>query len=691
MRSESDSQQIEQLRLECERLLEAAGPGDRFLPELLGLSARHPAVQAATLWLMDDRGQVRLMADHRLGEFLGGDQLDIDPDHQQLLQQTLADGKSRVASDRRIPGISVPPHALVLAGIRRQTRGLGILELYTDESPGERTLQHLRLMAETLAAHVSQFFARATPSPPAAQPSATTPPTPAPALASPPGPAAVTPPNAEFWTFLGRLTLQLQRTLDLDEVATIAVNDVRQLLGCDRVALALKHGPRTRIRAISGQDEVQKRANLVQAMVRLAEAVMTSNEPLTYRGALDGFPSALEQALADYLTESRMRMVRVIPLREPPPLPRDDPDSGGRPPARRSTVIGCLLLEQTADSRPRPGLIEHGDIAAEHIAAAAANARRHESIFLLPLWRRLGRTVGWFRGRRLWITAAILAAAVAVGLILALIPWEYRVEATGQALPVTRHGVFAPYDATVAAVLVESNQRVSRGTPLLKLESATLDEQATRLRGEIAKLEEETYKFRRDQDEARRTGDRQGEQQVYTQFRQARTELEARQAELKIVEAEQQKLAVLAPADGVVATFQLEQLLRDRPVQRGDLLLEVMDDAGDWRLELDVPEYRMGHLLAALACTETGQLPIDYTPATDSRLELHATLTEVATRSNEGDEETIVQVYADIDPDDLPGRRIGAEVDARIRCGQKSLFYCLFGDVVEFVQRKVWW
>ena len=34
--------------------------------------------------------------------------------------------------------------------------------------------------------------------------------------------------------------------------------------------------------------------------------------------------------------------------------------------------------------------------------------------------------------------------------------------------------------------------------------------------------------------------------------------------------------------------------------------------------------------------------------------------------------------------------RIGAEVTAKIHCGQRSLGYVLFGDVVEFVQRYFW-
>ena len=65
----------------------------------------------------------------------------------------------------------------------------------------------------------------------------------------------------------------------------------------------------------------------------------------------------------------------------------------------------------------------------------------------------------------------------------------------------------------------------------------------------------------------------------------------------------------------------------------------------------------------------------------------------VGTRSEKSDElGSVVEVYADIDANSLPkqNRRIGAEVRAKISCGQRSLGYVLFGDVVEFVRQRLW-
>ncbi|MFV0443538.1 MAG: HlyD family efflux transporter periplasmic adaptor subunit [Planctomycetaceae bacterium] len=659
--------QLDQLRTDCEHLLDTATTPDDFVGSLLPLTTHMGGVRAAALWLRDENSRMRLVREHQLASLAATDRMALATEHQNLIQQTLADGRTRVVPERDPADTGLQPHALVLAGIRKQDQGVGVIELYADPSPTAEQTTHLRHAVELLAAFASRFFED--------------------------GPAQhQTAPNALFWERFERFVLQLQRSLDLTEVAAIASNDARFLLGCDRVSLAARHGPQARVLSISGQDEVQLRSNQVQAMSRLADQVMQGGVPVTYRGTLESFPPLLEGPLSDYLVESRARMVRLLPLFESEPVARTDHDHPSGDEQKPRAVIGCLVVEQMADSRPKPGLLDKADLLADHVAAAIGNARRHESIFLLPLWRSLGRGLAWFRGRNLWITLAVLGGIGVMSAALALIPWEYRIEATGLAMPVSRRGVFSPRDADVEQVLVASNQRVTAGTPLLRLKSAELDERATQLSGEIARLEKEAYKLRRDQDEARRKGDRDQEQQAYTQYRQIQSDKAAKQEELAIVETERGRLRVVAPEAGVVATFRLEELLRGRPVQRGEMLLEIMDETGDWRLELEVPEYRMGHLLRAQQESQNHRLDIDYTPATDSRLDLHAELTDIATRSNESEDEgTIVQVYADIDPDDLPGRRIGAEVDAHIRCGQRSLFYCLFGDVVEFVQRNVWW
>ena len=58
---------------------------------------------------------------------------------------------------------------------------------------------------------------------------------------------------------------------------------------------------------------------------------------------------------------------------------------------------------------------------------------------------------------------------------------------------------------------------------------------------------------------------------------ETRTQIAGTERHLQILNERLDKLNVRAPIDGVVTTFQVEQLLINRPVQRGELLMEIMD------------------------------------------------------------------------------------------------------------------
>ncbi len=69
------------------------------------------------------------------------------------------------------------------------------------------------------------------------------------------------------------------------------------------------------------------------------------------------------------------------------------------------------------------------------------------------------------------------------------------------------------------------------------------------------------------------------------------------EAQLAIQNEKQLQLDVKSPIDGEVVTWDLHNRLpNDRPVQRGQVLLRVADPAGDWQLEVHMPENHMGHV-----------------------------------------------------------------------------------------------
>lgn len=169
--------------------------------------------------------------------------------------------------------------------------------------------------------------------------------------------AAVSAVGNDFWADLSELSLRLQSSLDFKTVALTAVNDGRMLLNCDRLSVARTHGRKTVIEAISGQDQVNHRANLVRAMSRLAAQVIPTGETILFGGSSSKLPPQVKEPLAEFIAESGSRMVLLVPLRA-----EQQNDNAGindrqlHGESERERPWGCLILEQVADAEPRPEL-----------------------------------------------------------------------------------------------------------------------------------------------------------------------------------------------------------------------------------------------------------------------------------------------------------------------------------------------
>ena len=151
-----------------------------------------------------------------------------------------------------------------------------------------------------------------------------------------------------------------------------------------------------------------------------------------------------------------------------------------------------------------------------------------------------------------------------------------------------------------------------------------------------------------------------------------------------------------APIDGVVMTFQLETTLKNRPVQPGQILMEIAQPDGKLQLELNMPEKYMGHIEDYRRVIQKDDpnepLKVKFVMTVDPSNSHLATVTEMHDRAeNRGTEETTVEILASIDdPDDLPeAASAGMGVSAKIYCGKRSLGYVCFNELVAFLQRTV--
>ena len=486
--------------------------------------------------------------------------------------------------------------------------------------------------------------------------------------------------------------LSLQRSLDLNEVANVVVNDGRILFAADRVSLAMLRGRKAVITAVSGQESVHPRGNLIRAMRRLTEKVITSGEHFRYDGSIGNVPKELEEPLAEFIQEAGTRFLMIVPLLEPERLVKpEEPMGGGKPQTIDRQPIGALVVEQMSSSQPSTQLKSTLDSVVDHIAAAAYNAHAHSTIFLLPVWRSMGRFFEWLRGRRLAIAAASAAALLSAIAALILVPWDYRVDGTGRLMPVIQREVFAPWDGQVTELLVEGGQRVEKDQPLIELRNDDLKTELVKVESELQEKQKLLHSLKAQADEAERLGKTDDKLKAKGKAMETQVEIDGGKLQQEILQKRLERLIVRAPIAGTVTTFQVQQLLENRPVKRGDLLLQVMDETGDWQLELEIAEHRVGRILKAQK--ELGEhLPIEYRLLTSPGSSYEATLKTLATRTVTAEEDgSVLEARATLDTNKLPSRAIGADVRARIGCGKSNLGDVLFGDVVEFIQRYLWW
>ena len=120
-----------------------------------------------------------------------------------------------------------------------------------------------------------------------------------------------------LWNQLEGFTHQIHGSLDLKETAYSVVNDGKRLVGCDRLSVALKLAGRTMVEAVSGQEIVEQRSNLVRDLTKLCKVVIRSGEDLVYTGNTEGFAPDIRDALEIYVDESGSKVVVVTFLHKP--------------------------------------------------------------------------------------------------------------------------------------------------------------------------------------------------------------------------------------------------------------------------------------------------------------------------------------------------------------------------------------
>ena len=293
---EQTKNQIRKLVAEIADLAESDIQPPEFYVEFLNRSVAAVAATGGAFWLMDGRGGLRLQYQVEFGATGLMDGRVKTAPHDALLGCMLQASQAQIippgAVIEGVPQAFNPTeYTMIIAPLMVDKQVTGLLEILMDPTrraaQQKSTLRFVSDLCDLAATYLKNRQMRQMMS------------------------------QQRLWNQLEGFTHQIHASLDLKEAAYSVVNDGKRLVGCDRLSVALKISGRVMVEAVSGQEVVEQRSNLVRELTRLCKAVIRSGEDLVYTGTTDGFAPDLRDAVEMYVDESGSKIVSVTILHKP--------------------------------------------------------------------------------------------------------------------------------------------------------------------------------------------------------------------------------------------------------------------------------------------------------------------------------------------------------------------------------------
>ncbi|HEY4313026.1 MAG TPA: biotin/lipoyl-binding protein [Pirellulales bacterium] len=668
---EQTKQQIRSLVGEIAQLARQDIGAAEFYSEFLNRVVTALAAVGGAVWTVAEGGGLQLEYQVNLRETRLGENEEDTARHGRLLHKVLRSGEGALAApfsgagDESDDKTGNPtPMLLVLGPVQIEGEPKGLVEIFQRPSADIRTqrgylkflMQMCELMGDFLRSRqLRQYSDRQT-----------------------------------LWNQLENFTRAAHTSLDPSVAAFTIVNEARRLIGCDRVSVALRKGRKCRVEAVSGQDVMDRRSNTVVLLSELATAVVAAGEPVWYSGDTSDMAPQVENALQAYVDESHAKNVAVLPLIRPEAGATDE----DAPPP---TAIGALIVEQIEDSRPRDGMVQRVNVVCEHSATALGNALEHNSLFLLPVWRSLGKARWVLAARTLPKTILISLAVIGAVIALCVVPANFKIQGKGKLQPVIRRDVSASVEGTVTKVYVEHGATVRKGQLLADLQNTDLDVKITEVEGTLSEVNENLSSISRHLIEIKKSSKsdpRQStaseEAKLASEESQAKEKLLSLRAQLKILLSKRERLKITSPIDGQVTTWDVDNLLEGRTVQPGQVLMSISDPNGDWELEVLIPEEHMGYIARAQKEANQHDLKVTYILENDPSHWHEGKVGDVHLAAEvRGEDGNTVLVHVAIDKHDLQELSQGAGVRSNVFCGKRAVGFVWFHDLIEFLHSRV--
>ncbi len=500
--------------------------------------------------------------------------------------------------------------------------------------------------------------------------------------------------SADQWGRKVEFINEVHQSIDGKETAYAIANEARRLLKADRVSVGKWNGRRCKVIAISSQDRFDNRANVVRKLSKVATASVAADTQFWITGDTDGIAPEVARKINDYLDESNCRTFAVIPLVK---RPDDAPNLEQKKRRREKPVkLGALIVEYFDADVTQEQIADDCGLIVSQSQLALNNARRHNEIFMAPVWKKLGWLQTFlFRDHFAKTMTGLVAFA---GLVLAMIfvPTELKMHVDGVMHPQIRQNIYAQTPGTVDEIFIDEDSSVEESTPLMRLRNVDLEVQLNQTEKQLLTLESQIEGLEYQLSQGRRgdAGQRDSGVDAGAQFQMLK-EQKANQKELmKLLEKKQKMLDVRAPLAGSVITRD-PQRLKDYPVNPGQKLLTISQLDGPWELEIKIPQHKIGYIDDAIRVAKEDDegrlLRVTYIVSTNPNATLEGELVRISDRTFPDDQGVphYRGVVRALDIENLEKPRPGAGVTASIECGQRSLGFRCFYQLWDWYRTQV--
>ena len=639
---EQTKNQIKKLVAEIAELAETDIQPGEFYVEFLNRVIGAVAAQGGAIWFFDNQNQAKLQhqVEYRQTGLLDNRQM-MGP-HDALLSLMVQAAQPQLippgATVEGMPNAGNPTNmALILAPMIVEKKTIGVLEILMDptrRAVGQKsTLRFVGDLCDLASQYLKNRQVRQMLS------------------------------QQKLWNQLETFSHSIHQSLDLKETAYSVANEGKRLVSCDRLSVAMKLASHAKImvEAVSGQEVVEQRSNLIREMTQLCRVVIQSGEDLVYTGNTESYPPDIRDALEVYVDESGAKALAVTLLHKPET--EHDKEKG---------VYGCLLAEQIGDEMAPTDMHARCEVVSRHASTALWNAQEHNKIFLLPVLKALGSPWRFFRGRMLAKIAAALALILGTILALTFVPWRLTIEGRGSIMPDNRRMTFAPLKGIVRELPFDHNDFVhgpSRdeqgnlvpGDVIARIESKDLEAEYQKLLAE--KAEAFTQKQTLEAQIAKPSTPPDEKPRLLGEQRQAEIKFEGANEQIRYVTEMLDMLNVRAPTNGIITTWKVHENLLNKPVEVGTELLQVADIDGEWVLEVNVADHDMGPILEAQ--TKLRKL---VAPVKESKTKIdELTQNGVSARNVEAIEESLDQLDQNLRSAQKQGASQMADIDQAIK------------------------